>query len=336
MAMANLAARMGVETTGITLPLATHAPAATAREVRTKSVVEASSDLGKEAERRFFQEDTASKNEPELLPGEGELRVVDKAFGRQPAVLVRGDEAGTADALNLLGGHFPNLWDVGKEHATLEEIRYDLHRFFSLRSSAGQAAFALYRLDRWAGDVKKEGPPRDVELKVFVDVAEAGLADLVRSRTQALFGTTGVKVDVRSLHAGTQCCETLPALHYQAPGYQYKQATPSFEEDLVIPWEGKRLLDAVKTALPKLTPARPVKLLARVSEGPEQRKRLKDQLKEMLSRAGARTIQVQVLCAYKPGVSWLMDEIAPQLKQKPVASLKIEFRKNTDPSGTRA
>ena len=251
-AMANLAARMGVETTGITLPLATPAPAATAREVRTKSVVEASSDLGKEAERKFFEEDTASRNEPALSAGEGELRIVDKAFGRQPSVLVRGDEAGAESALNLLGGHFPNLWEIGKEHATLEEIRYDLHRFFSLRSSAGQAAFALYRLDRWADEVKKAGPPRDVELKVYVDVAEPGLADLVRSRAQARLGAPSVKVDVRSLHAGTQCCATLPALHYQEPGYQYRQGTPSFQEDLVIPWEGKRLLDAVKTALPKL------------------------------------------------------------------------------------
>ena len=43
-----------------------------------------------------------------------------------------------------------------------------------------------------------------------------------------------------------------------------------------------------------------------------------------------------MLCAYKQGVSWLMDEIAPQLKGKPVASIKIEFRKNSDASGTRA
>jgi len=171
---------------------------------------------------------------------------------------------------------------------------------------------------------------------VLVDVAGAGLADLVRSRAQTRLGVAEVKVDVRSLHAGTQCCEKLPALHYQEPGYQYRQGTPSFQEDVVIPWEGKRLLDAVKAALPKLKPGDPVKLLARVSEGPEQRLRLKNQLQEMLSRAGAKTSQVQVLCAYKPGVSWLMDDIAPQLKGKPVASLKIEFRKNADPSGTRA
>src|SRR5215468_198958 len=143
-AMANLAARMGLETTGITLPLATPADAATARDVRSKSVVDVSSELGKEAERKFLEEDTASRNEPSLAAGEGELRVVDKAFGRQPAVLARGDEAGTDAALGILGGHFPNVWEVGKEHASLEEIRYDIHRFFSLRSPAGQAAFALY------------------------------------------------------------------------------------------------------------------------------------------------------------------------------------------------
>ena len=107
--MANLAARMGLETTGITLPLAVPAPAATARDVRSKSVVDTGSDLGKEAERKFLEEDTAGRNEPALSEGEGELRVVDKAFGRQPAVLARGDEAGTRDALNLLAGHFPNL-----------------------------------------------------------------------------------------------------------------------------------------------------------------------------------------------------------------------------------
>ena len=244
---------------------------ATVRDVRSKSVVETSSELGKEAERKFLEEDTAGKSEPALSPGEGELRIVDKAFGRQPAVLVRGDEAGAGAALGLLSEHFPNLWETGKEHESLEEIRYDLHRFFSLRSPAGQAAFALYRLGRWADEVKKSGPVHDVEVKLFVDVADPKLADLVRNMVETRLGASAVKVTAGSLHAGTQCCEKLPALHYQEPGYVYHQGTPAFQEDLTIPWEGKRLLDAVRSALPKLKPGEPVKLLARVSEGPEQR-----------------------------------------------------------------
>ena len=102
---------------------------AAARDVRSKSVVETSSELGKEAERKLLAEDTAGKSEPALSPGEGELDIVDKAFGRQPAVLVRGDEAGTGAALGLLSEHFPNLWETGKEH---ESARRDPLRPASL------------------------------------------------------------------------------------------------------------------------------------------------------------------------------------------------------------
>ena len=78
--------------------------------------------------------------------------MVDKAFGRQPAVLIRGDESA---ALGLLTDHFPNLWEAGKQYLSVEEIRYDVHRFFSLRSSAGQASVALYRLAKWADETER-------------------------------------------------------------------------------------------------------------------------------------------------------------------------------------
>jgi hypothetical protein len=45
-----------------------------------------------------FGKDGASEL-PALKPGEGELHVVDRAFGANPALLVRGDTAGTAAAL---------------------------------------------------------------------------------------------------------------------------------------------------------------------------------------------------------------------------------------------
>jgi len=75
-----------------------------------------------------------------------------------------------------------------------------------------------------------------------------------------------------------------------------------------------------------------------VSEGPDQRRKLQTQLQELLTRAGAdpKHLQVLVLCAYKPGYSWLMDEIAPELAGKAVASIQIEFAKNVDPTGVRA
>ena len=320
MAMANLAARMGMETTGITLPLATPADSAVVRDVRTKSVVTESSDVGKEAARKLREESPA---EHAIPAGEGELRIVDKAFGRQPAVLVRGNEDA---ALGLLAGHLPSLWEPGKQNLSIEEIRYDLHRFFSLRSSAGQASVALYRLDKWAEEIKS---PRNVEAKVFVDVADPGLHDLIAKELKARLGVSDVKVETASLHAGTQCCEKLPALHYREPGYQFHQGVPTFQEDVVIPWEGTRLLTAIKSALPKITG--PVTVLARVSEGAEVRRDLKKQIEALLPKQS----KVVVLCAFKSGVSWLMDEIAPQVKGK-AASLKIEFKRNEDPTATRS
>lgn len=334
-AMANLAARMGLETTGITLPLAIPDTSAKPREIRTKAVVAETSEAGREAERRLREEDVvAGEAEAGLAAGDGELRIVDKAFGRQSAVLVRGDERGAAAALGLLSDHLPNIWEPGKQYGSIEEMRFDLHRFFSLRSAAGQATAALYRLDKWMAEIKKTGPVKDVEAGVFVDIADAGLDGIVSRQIEAGLNVKA-KVKTGSLHAGTQCCAKLPALHYKEPGYRFEPGTPTFAEDLVIPWEGTRLLQAVKGALAKLKQGEAVSLTARVSEGPEQRRKLSRQLSDMIAKAGGKPAKVSVLSAYKPGFSWLMDEIAPELKGKGAASMKIEFKKNTDPTGMR-
>jgi len=72
-------------------------------DVRLKAVIAGNSTLAQEAERKLRAQDTsAAQSETELAAGEGELRVVEGAFGRRPAVLARGDEAGSAAALAYL------------------------------------------------------------------------------------------------------------------------------------------------------------------------------------------------------------------------------------------
>ncbi|HWY45903.1 MAG TPA: hypothetical protein VNX70_00880, partial [Bryobacteraceae bacterium] len=327
-ALANLAARMGMEATGLTLPLASPAPDAAVKDVRTQAVIAGDSALSKEA---------GGKTATNLTPGEGEIRVVDDSFARHGALLARGDDTGAAAALDLLSGHFPNLWEPGKPYLSLEEIRYDLHRFFSLRSGGGQAAAGLYHLDRWMKEIGS-APVKSVRAELFVDLADPHLNDFVRGQIQDRLHPDGLEVETNSLRAGTQCCEHEPKVHYQSPERSFHTATPSFTEDLVIPWEGRRLLQAVQGVSPRVRRGGDVKLVARVSEGPEQRRKLQAQLEDMLRRAGADPprLQVVVLSAYKPGYSWLMDEIAPELAGKPVASVKIEFAKEVDPTGERA
>jgi hypothetical protein len=333
-AMANLAARMGLETTGLTLPIGSPIGAAAPRDVRTPPVLAGDAPLTQEAERKLRAQDTAAaQSETALAPGEGELRIVDDAFGRRAAVLTRGNEAGAAAALSLLSDRFPNLWEQGKQYLSVEEIRHDLHQFFSLRSSAGQAAAALYHLDRWMKQFDSAGV-KDVKAEIYTDVDDPGLAGFARQQLHL----SNAEVKTGSLHAGTQCCDRNPDLHLRSAEAPFHQAAPTFTEDLTIPWEGRRLLDAVQHASAKFAPGQEVKLTARVSEGPEVRRKLQSQLKDILTHAGADAarLNVEVLCAYKQGYSWLMDEIAPALAGKPVASIRIDFAKNVDASAIRA
>jgi hypothetical protein len=319
-AMANLAARMGLETTGITLPIASPADIAAARDVRAPAVLAGQSPLAEEAERKLRAADTAAQqSETDLAPGEGELRIVDDAFTRRPAILTRGDDAGSAAAIGALADRFPNLWEQGKQYLSIEEIRYDLHRFFSLRSSSGQAAAALYHLDQWTKKLDL-AVAKDVKAEIYTEVADPGLAELVKRQFHIATVETG------SLHAGTKCCDNL---HFKSAPFH--QAAPTFAEDIPIPWEGKRLLDAVQQAAAKIAAGQDVKLVARVSEGPEERRKLTAQLQSMLGQHAT----IEVLCAFKQGYSWLMDQIAPALAGKPVASLRIEFAKNVDSTNIR-
>ena len=112
-AMANLAARMGLETTGITIPLATPAPNAAARDIRTKSVLAEGSAVATAVVNRLREQDRLP--ESPLAVNEGELRVVDRAFGRNDAVLIRGDVSGQAAARALASDHLPKFWEPRKQ-----------------------------------------------------------------------------------------------------------------------------------------------------------------------------------------------------------------------------
>jgi hypothetical protein len=334
--MANLAARIGLETTGITLPIAAPAAPATARDVHAPAVVAGDSPLAQEATRKLATDDAAyAEAETPLTPGEGELRIADNAFGRRPAILALGDARGQSAAISALAGRFPNLWEQGKQFLSIEEIRYDLHKFFSVHSSVGQAAAALYHLDHWMAEA---GPgAKDVKAEIYADLADPKLAAFVRQRIQDRLNAPA-EVKTASLRAGTACCAQNPALHFESPGYPFRAATPTFSEDIAIPWEGKRLMEAVRRGSAHIAPGDEVKLVARVSEGPDQRRKLQADLREQLLKAGAdpHKLTIEVLCAYKQGYSWLMDEIAPALAGKGAASIRIEFAKDIDASGMRA
>lgn len=341
--MANLAARLGLESTGIAIPLAFVPSGVSLPQVQSQAVLTEDSTLGKQV----TEEISAAKDQQgnsfgkEILspigPGEGEIREVDDAFGKHSALLVRGDAAGEAAALNYAAGRLPFLWRPDKRYESIDEIRYDVYRFFSLRSSAGQAAVGLYHLERWLKQASGEAAkPASIHATVYVDKADPQLAGFIRNEIEQRAPGAKIEVQTGSLHAGLKCCSEDPPLHYVSRLHPFVPAKPTFTDDFTIPWEGRRLLDKVRGAAGQIVRGEPVNLLAEVSEGPRERLNLKAQLEQLLISAGAERDQssVQVLCAYKPGYSWLMDEIAPELLGKSASRMVIEFKPNMDSTHT--
>ena len=348
-AMANLAARLGLETTGITLPIAFPATGVTPSQVTTAAVVTGETALTMQAEDllrapagtatdKIAAGQFAAESSPQLAPlglGEGELDVVDRVFGANPALLVRGDGPGSAAALNYAGKNIPYLWESDKKYASLDEVRFDVDTFFSMRSSTGQATAALYDLDGWLTAIAAgKQKVTSVSAEVDVDEADPKLKRFIQDRIAERLHPAHLEVTTGNLHAGTKCCDAAPDLHNLSRVIPFKQAEPTFREDITIPWEGKHLYEVVRKAAASLPKGQPVTLQARVSEGPGQRIKMKQQLLDILKSAGGDPSQldVKVLCSYKSGYSWLVDDIEPALKGAGVAKIEIEFAPYPDPT----
>jgi hypothetical protein len=349
MAMANLAARLGLETTGITLPIAFPAIGVTPSQVSSSAIITGNTPLTEHAEGlleapggtvldsilsgQFTKQESAEL--PPLHAGEGELDVVDRAFGTNPALLIRGDNAGSAAAIDYAAGHLPYLWEPNKKFESVEEMRLDLVRFFSMRSSTGQATAALYDLDNWMTQIEASKKKlTSVSAEVDVDEADPKLQQFIYQQIEQRLHPEHLEVKTGSMHAGTKCCDNAPDLHNDSMIIPFKQAQPTFREDFTIPWEGKRLYEAVSKSIATMPKGQPVVLEARVSEGPEERVKIRQHLIDMLTAAGAdpAKIDVTVLCSYKSGYSWLVDDIEPALKGGGVAKIKIEFAPYPDPT----
>src|SRR5262249_4775813 len=117
---------------------------------------------------------------PALEPGEGLIQVVRKAFGEKSALVVTGGDSDCVErATAQLAERFPHIWARGKDRTTLDDVEEDVRRFAAGRSPAGQAAAALYKLDKLAATLA-EKDLTSAHVRVFTEKAPDGLADVVR------------------------------------------------------------------------------------------------------------------------------------------------------------
>lgn len=289
----DLAARLGLESAGITLPLG-RAPGAvsSAADEPTLVVIGVDHPL---IDQLVEDEKLARERLEQLHLGEGLIQVVPKAFGDKRALVVTGgDAAGVARALEQLAERFPYLAERGKGHATVDDVEQAVWSFLSQASPGGQAAAALYKLDRLVEELQDKSLEA-ATVTVSLEKVEAGLEAVVRERLAALgIADLDVVLDDRDV----------------------QNAGVIFEEDFPISSEVDEFWSLFRErVLPATRRGQAVRVEARLSEPLAVRAEIAEQARAELVRAGADASgsEVIVLSAYKQGFSWLREVVLPQI-----------------------
>jgi len=306
----DLAARLGLESTGVSVPIAKSAAAITTPDSEPMLVL-----IGVSHPLVTALIDDGKWQRPALTPGEGLIQVVRKAFGEKSALIVTGgDPAGVRRAVQQLAEKLPHIWARGKDRTTLDDVQEALRKFLSGRSPAGQAAMGLYKLEKIAGALKSENLA-SAQVHMFVEHAADGLADAVRADAASKIKARTVSVDVQNLDV--------------------QKARPLIDEQFEIPSEVDDFWTKFhKTVIPAVKKREVVRMEARLSEPPSVRRQLEAQAHAELVKAGAAdTSTVVVLSAYKQGYSWLYDVVRPALTGKPVDRITIRFAEVGPPKG---
>ncbi|HEY7819890.1 MAG TPA: hypothetical protein VIG29_16835, partial [Vicinamibacteria bacterium] len=295
----DLAARLGLESAGISIP--------------TVKLPDAIAD-GKEEPTLVLvgEHRLASPPDSPLSAGEGSIRVVPRAFGEKSALLVSGgDAAGVERALQQVADRFPHVWDRGKDRTTLDDVEMDLWKFFSGRSKAGQAAIALYKLDRLVAELSTKDLRR-ASVLVSLEKPDPGLEAIVSERARALGAESlTVEIDERDV----------------------QKANTILHEEFEIPSEvGEFWRLFRERVLPRVSKRRPLILEARLSEPRELRRRIEEEARAELAKKGVQDVSVRVLSAYKQGYSFLEEVVLPQLEGKPIGDVEIRFARYVPPS----
>jgi hypothetical protein len=307
----DLAARLGLESTGVSLPIARTAKAVTAPDGEPMLVLIGTAHP---------VVDQLIKNKkweaPPLQPGEGLIQVVKKAFGEKSALIVTGgDAAGVRRAVRQLAETFPHIWQRGKDRTTLDDVEDDVRKFVAGRSPAGQAAMGLYKLQRLADQLKGKALA-SVQVKMFVEKAADGLLDVVKRDAASAIVAASLAVDVQNLDV--------------------QKGRALISDDFEIPSEVAEFWSKLRTkVLPTLKKRPAVVVQARLSEPPELRHQIEQEARAELINAGAdeKATKVTVLSAYKQGYSWLYDVVRPALTGRAVEQITIKFAEIGPPSG---
>ena len=303
-----LTARMGLEATGLTVPIV-KIPDEIENASREPTTVLVGHDHPLIAELA----DSGKVAPGELPAGHGLIEVVPDAFGSKPSLVVTGaDRDGATNATRRLAQVFPFVGRREDGMPTFDDVEYELWGTLSGRTPAGQAAIGLYKLDRIIAGLAEEDIVA-AEILVSLEKPPQGLGDYIRERAAAL-GTDDIAVTIDNRDV--------------------QQAATILEDSFEVPSEVDRFWSAFEARiLPGVEPGEAAQIHARLSEPPEVRSAIAEEARRRLIEVGADpdATGVEVLSAFKQGFSWLRESVAPRLVGEEIGEIVIEFRRNDPP-----
>jgi len=296
-AVIDLGARIGLETLGLSLPLAS-APVA--------DPAGASPTPGRTVAIEIEAVGHPTDGRP-LGSGEGELRVQDDGVGGR--VVVRGgDEQGRAGAIHALA----TLDAQPSSHGvpTVRQIEESVRRFCALAEPEARAAAVVAALDR----IPREGR-RSGDGALIVRLPLDGVSAALRAAT----------ADAATAWGRAQT-PPLPIRVAVDPGAQPVAAVTGERR---LDWEvddvWQALTDAVFPALQALPPDAAWEIDVRVSEPAGRRAQLRRAIGDELAVLGVPVAgaRIHVRPAYRQGRAWLLDEVVPRLQALDVRAVTI-------------
>ena len=306
----DLTGRIGLESTGITLPFVESSVGLVDPSSRGTLVL-----AGTENDLTTQLSDSGKINLSSLEAGEGLIQIVPEAFSgdHSAMVLVGADQAGTDRAIQQVAMTFPHLQERGKDRTTIENVEEDLWDVLSGHSPLGQAAIGIYKLNQISKKISKKHLS-ELDVLMSLEKVDPGFREYVRDHTEKVFDADLVTVTLDE--RDVQNAQTI---------FQEEKV---FESELEQFWE--LFHDQV---LPNVSDAETVVLQARLSEPPELRLQLENEIRNILVAEGLSptNIDVTILSAFKQGYSWLNEVISPKIRGRELSEIVIRFRRNESP-----
>ena len=302
-ATADLGARLGLESTGLTFPLLGFDHELEDPEIERRPLVLIGTDneIVRELDR------LGKIRGGTLPPGFGRVEMVPDALNESSAVVVSGgDGPGETAAIQFLAGRAPYVWDTGRGATTLGDAKQMARKLIDGRTAAGQAALAAAELD----DLSDELDELDlvsVSVDVYLDEASESFAQWLASEV-----STRLELDPDAVTVAT---------------HRRHDPVEVFVEEPELEWEVETFRTRFRQALDThVGQGSAVTVELRVNESPELRAELATEIRRVVTDRGGTAGRVTVLSAFKQGLSWLTDDIAPRLEGRAVSTIEIAWR----------